>query len=48
MSAPVTELATTPEDSVISVLALFPDVSAFARLPQLSEIQLTSTVYGLQ
>jgi Domain of unknown function (DUF4279) len=44
--SPVDRCRTTPEESVGALLPLFPDLSAFTRLPQGSHVQLTLTLYA--
>lgn len=44
--SPVDPGRTTPEESVAALLALFPDLSAFARLPRPSEVEVSSTLFG--
>ncbi len=44
--SPVDQFQTTPEESIAALLLLFPDLSAFLRLPPACQVQLTSTLYG--
>jgi hypothetical protein len=44
--SPVDCRRTTPEESVAALLALFPDLSAFARLPEPSQVELGATLFG--
>jgi hypothetical protein len=44
--SPVTPCETTPEASVAALLALFPDVFAFARLPHPARVVVSTTLFG--
>jgi len=43
--SPVDPGHTTPEESIAALLALFPDPSAFARLPRRSQVEVSSTLF---
>jgi hypothetical protein len=47
LSSPVDPLHTTPEESVRALLDLLPDVTAFQRLPDGAEVELSCSFYGL-